>query len=105
MFAGATLTVLPYRQGSQSGVGIQSVARGVPVVVSDVGALPDVADGGGAIVPPGDPAALAAGILRLLDHDMSVRERVHRNAVERFGWTAVAREYLQVYAEATGTPR
>jgi glycosyltransferase involved in cell wall biosynthesis len=103
MFAGATLTVLPYRQGSQTGVGIQSVARGVPVVVTDVGALRDVADGTGEVVAPGDPAALAAGILRMLDHDRDLRAHVHRDAVERFEWTAVARRYLNVYAEAIAT--
>jgi glycosyltransferase involved in cell wall biosynthesis len=103
MFAGATLTVLPYLQGSQTGVGIQSVARGVPVVVTDVGALPDVANDTGVVVPPGDTSALAAGILRMLDHDQGVRARVHSDAVERFGWTSVARRYLDVYAEATAT--
>jgi glycosyltransferase involved in cell wall biosynthesis len=103
MFAGATLTVLPYRQGSQTGVGIQSVARGVPVVVTDVGALPDVADGTGEVVAPGDPAALAAGILRMLGHDQTLRARVHRHAVEHFDWTVVARRYLDVYTEATAT--
>jgi glycosyltransferase involved in cell wall biosynthesis len=103
MFARTTVTVLPYLQGSQTGVGIQSVARGVPVVVTDVGALPDVASGAGVVVRPGDPAALAAGILRILDHDQGLRARVHRDAVERFGWTSVALRYLDVYAEATAT--
>ena len=37
------LVALPYTQASQSGVGLLAIAAGVPVVVSDLGALPELA--------------------------------------------------------------
>ena len=40
LLADASLVALPYTQASQSGVGLLAIARGVPVVVSDLGALP-----------------------------------------------------------------
>lgn len=48
---------------------LEALACGTPVVVSDVGGLPEVVDGGraGQLVPVGDHDALAAAIARLLD--------------------------------------
>lgn len=43
LLAEASLVALPYTQASQSGVGALAVAAGVPVVASDLGALPELA--------------------------------------------------------------
>ena len=43
LLAEASLVALPYTQASQSGVGVLAIAAGVPVVVSDLGALPELA--------------------------------------------------------------
>jgi glycosyltransferase involved in cell wall biosynthesis len=47
---------------------IEALALGKPAVVTRVGGLPEVVEDGreGLVVPPGDPDALASGILRLL---------------------------------------
>ena len=65
-FAGADIVALPYRRSSGSGPLHMAMARGLPVVVSNVGAIAEaVADYGGAVtVPPGDPDALAGGLVR-----------------------------------------
>jgi len=65
-FAAADVCVLPYRSATQSAVATAAFAHGLPVIASRVGGLPDaVADGvDGLLVPPGDPAALAAAIAR-----------------------------------------
>lgn len=45
---------------------IEALAHGIPVVVSDYQALPELArDGAGAVAPEGDVAALAAAVLEL----------------------------------------
>jgi len=64
---------------------LEAMAAGLPVVSTPVGAVPDaVLDGEtGLIVPPGDPAALAAAIRRLAS-DESLRERMGRAGRERF---------------------
>ncbi len=65
-FAAADVCVLPYREATQSAIVPQAMAAGVPVIATDVGGLPDVInDGGnGLLVPPDDPKAFAAAIVR-----------------------------------------
>lgn len=51
-------------------------AAGVPVVATRTGGIPDVVEDGvtGLLAPPGDPAALAARVIRMLD-DNSLRNK------------------------------
>ncbi len=51
---------------------LEAMSAGLPVVVSAVGAMPEMVGAGGKIVPPGDPAALADA-LRPLILDRSLR--------------------------------
>ncbi len=61
--AAADLVVMPSRWEGMALVPLESLAVGTPVIASDVtGASEAVAADCGAVVPPGDPAALAAGI-------------------------------------------
>jgi glycosyltransferase involved in cell wall biosynthesis len=68
LFRGADLMVLPYRDATQSALVAAAYAYGVPVVVTAVGALPEYVVEGetGWIVPPEDPAALAATLRQAL---------------------------------------
>jgi glycosyltransferase involved in cell wall biosynthesis len=60
-FAATDVTVLPYRNATQSGVAALSIALERPVLSTRVGALPEMISEGenGWLVPPEDPAALA----------------------------------------------
>jgi glycosyltransferase involved in cell wall biosynthesis len=68
LFREADLVVLPYRDATQSALVAAAYAYGVPVVVSAAGALPEYVVEGetGWVVPPGDPAALAAALRQAL---------------------------------------
>ena len=68
LFTLADALVLPYREASGSGVAALALHYHTPVIASRVGGLAEaIVDGEtGFLVPPGDPAALASGILRLL---------------------------------------
>jgi glycosyltransferase involved in cell wall biosynthesis len=99
LFARASLIVLPYLDASQSGVGLQAIARGIPVVVTNVGSLPDLAPDRALIVPPRDPEALAAGIVVALEHDGELRRRTLEHARRFFSWDVVAHRSLALYRD------
>jgi glycosyltransferase involved in cell wall biosynthesis len=102
LFRRADLVVLPYRDIDQSGVLFTALAFGRPLVLSAVGGFPEVAATGAAeLVPPGDAGALHEVLARLLA-DPAARERLaaaaREAARERFGWDAIARRHLDLYA-------
>jgi glycosyltransferase involved in cell wall biosynthesis len=82
----------------------EAMACGTPVVASRAGALPEVVGepGGGILVPPRDPQALAAAILKILG-DEAVRKKMGvlgRQRVESlFTWPKVAERTVEVYKE------
>ena len=86
LLAGASLVALPYTQASQSGVGLLALAAGVPVVVSDLGALPELACDPSFVAEAGNPQALADTILRHVDDGADVRRAVLRHAQAHFSW-------------------
>lgn len=97
----ATCVVLPYRQASQSGVGSRVKPFARPLVVTDVGGLPElVADGSGLVVPPEDPARLAEALTTVL-RDRATAERLGAAGAataEREGsWDVVAERTLDAY--------
>ena len=105
LFGSARVVVLPYLTASQSGVAHLAMTFGRPVVASDVGDLPEVVIDGinGLIVPPGDPAALARALERLLSEPSvaaemglagQLRARVDAD------WQSVGRRVATALAEA-----
>lgn len=101
LFGAASLVVLPYREASQSGVGSLAKGHGRPLLVTDVGGLPElVADGSGVTVPAGDARALADAACALL----ADRARLERHAAAALrsvtahaGWEAVAERTIEAY--------
>ena len=87
-------------------VALEALAVGVPVVASRVGGLPDIVRDGetGLLVPPADPDALAAALLRLLG-DPELRARFGTAAridVQRFSLDAYASRLTEIYRELAG---
>jgi len=65
-FSAADVVVLPYRSATQSGIVQIAYQLDRPVICTDVGGLREVVLDGrtGLVVPPDDPAALAAALVR-----------------------------------------
>jgi glycosyltransferase involved in cell wall biosynthesis len=96
LLEGARVVILPYLDATQSGVGLQAISRGIPCIVSDAGALPDLVPPTRPwVVPVRDVASLSAAILSLLEQDASMRDEVLAWADKQFAWHVVARRLLQ----------
>ena len=86
-------------------VPLEAMACGVPVVASAVGGMLDTVVEGetGSLVPPQDPAALAAAVRALLadpDRRTAYGRAGVRRARSRYSWDAVATATAEVYEEA-----
>lgn len=104
LFRRADLVVLPYRNIDQSGILYIALAFGKPIVLSAVGGFREVAEehGAGRLVPPGDPAALAAALRELLEDPErreALAERAARAAAGPFSWDQIGRRTLALYEE------
>jgi glycosyltransferase involved in cell wall biosynthesis len=86
---------------------VEALGAGLPVVGTDIGGIARaLEDGGGLVVPPGNPGALAEGILRLLGGDLPRHRRLARRAYEqRFSPARVVDRYLECYGEALDRSR
>ncbi|HEY8169857.1 MAG TPA: glycosyltransferase family 4 protein [Candidatus Limnocylindria bacterium] len=98
------VSVLPSLREAQGISILEAMARRVPVVATAVGGIPEVVTDGidGLLVPPADPAALAAAISKLLA-DQPLRERIgqagFRTVVERYSIDAQVRRIEGIYDE------
>ena len=84
---------------------LEAMASGVPIVSTNVGGIPYLVEDGktALLVPPGDPAAMAAAILRLT-RDLRLAEELARaglEAVQQYAWPNVRSKLFDVYARVT----
>ena len=79
---------------------VEALAVGTPVVSTAVGGVPEVVTDGenGLLVPPGDPAALADALARLLDDD-ALRERLGRAAAPSVAGLAEEATFARIEEE------
>ena len=102
LFQKAAVVVLPYIDGSQTGVVPIAYSFGKPVVVTNVGSIAEVVDEGktGFVVPPRDSKALAQALIKLLSND-ELRKKMGENAQSKINgdlsWDLVAQNTLEVY--------
>ncbi len=104
VFQAASLFVYP---SLYEGFGLppaEALACGVPAVVLDTSSLPEVVGDAGVLVPPGDTAALAAALARLIADPGRAAELAGRAVAQagRFRWPRAAAEMEEVFREALG---
>jgi glycosyltransferase involved in cell wall biosynthesis len=104
------LVLLPYKDASQSAVGLLAVARGVPCVVSRAGGLPELVQDSSPslVVPPNDPKLLAEAIVRHIDHGEDLRRAIYDHAATNFAWSVAAQrlrsELVRLGLDGSGSP-
>jgi glycosyltransferase involved in cell wall biosynthesis len=100
-FRRADLVVLPYREIDQSGVLFTALAFGKPLLLSDVGGFPEIAQTGAArAFPAGQAGALHDALRELLgapDTLARMAEDSCRAATGPYSWTTAARQTLDLY--------
>ena len=80
---------------------LDAMARGVPVLTSNVSAMPEVSGDAALLVDPSDAASIADGLGRLIQ-DESLRKRLVQRGLERsreFTWEKTVGETWKVYQE------
>jgi glycosyltransferase involved in cell wall biosynthesis len=113
-YRAADVLVLPSildARGDTEGLGVvllEAMSYGVPVIGSDLGGITDIVRDGatGLLVPPADPAVLAAALERLArDPALAARlgEAGRTRVATAFGWPAIMAQWEECYAAATGT--
>ncbi len=109
LFQQCDLLVLPYTSfAAQSGVLHLAITYGLPVVVTDVGALGETVRrfSLGEVVPPGDASQMATAIHNMLQpHRLSQARRDLAAARQALSWSAQAVATLAVYNRALGLDR
>jgi glycosyltransferase involved in cell wall biosynthesis len=98
-FQRAHVVALPYHAASQSGVAQMAFAFGRPVVATNVGALPDIVhhEENGLLIPPGDPAALAAALVRLSDDSLRAKLTAGIAQDQSSSDAAICARLLEIY--------
>ena len=102
-FRRASIVVLPYTEASQSGVIPIAYLFGKPVIVTNVGSLPEVVDDGktGIVIPPGDPKALAQAVINIMKSNKLksyMGEMAHKKANGDLSWSNISDLTSRVYS-------
>jgi len=99
---GCLFVVCPYKDATQSGVVQNTFSMSVPLIVTNVGALPQSVLHGitGLVVPPNDVNSLSNAIIKLATNE-TLRSLIKKNINEvwkkEMGWSDVANSYISCY--------
>jgi D-inositol-3-phosphate glycosyltransferase len=103
LYAAADVAIMPHREAHQSGMGLEALAAGKPIVVTQAGGLVELVDEGvsGYSVPASDPGALARALTRFFSRPRSAQEAMAAASRalgrDRFAWSPIAQRHVALY--------
>jgi glycosyltransferase involved in cell wall biosynthesis len=103
LYAAADLAIMPHREASQSGMGLEALAAGMPIVATRVGGLVELVEDAvnGFSVPTADPGAMAGALTRFFGLSRAARDAMGAASRalgrERFGWSTIAQQHVALY--------
>ena len=99
LYTRASMLVLPSHLEGFGLPVLEAMTAGIPVIVSNRGALPEVAGDAGQIVEPDDPEGFAEAMRRYLDEPAFAAAAVARGLARArtYSWDASARTLLAAY--------
>lgn len=105
LFEKAQAVVLPYTDGTQSGVAALAMGCGRPVIASRVGSIPELVRDGvnGLLVPPRDAEALTSAVIALLtgtDSSLAMARAARMLAHGELSWAALSERVEVAYHAA-----
>lgn len=94
--------VAPYKDATQSGVVQTAFSAGVPLIVTNVGSLPEAVEDGetGLVVPPNDVKSLAEAIIEMASDDekrFKLKSNIKHVWKKNMSWKTIADGYVNVY--------
>jgi glycosyltransferase involved in cell wall biosynthesis len=107
LFQSAAVVALPYRDATQSGVLACAFGNHRPVVASATGGIPEIVREGvnGLLVPPGDHAALADALERVITSttlEAMLAEGARETALGPMNWSHIADDMVRSYRNLVG---
>lgn len=85
---------------------LEAMLRGLPIISTEVGAVPWMIERNGFMVSPGDEVALRRAIGRFLELDPSTKREMGEKSREivnrRFSWDVVGDQYYAAFARISG---
>lgn len=103
-FSASDIVVLPYINIYQSGILYLAFAHKRPVIVTNVGGLPEVVEEGknGFIIPANDPNALTDAIIKSFADVKKLEEMgnyAYEKAKQDYSWDNIAKKTIEVYKD------
>ncbi len=102
-FARGRILVVPSRAESMPYIVLEAAAAGVPLIATRVGGVPEIFGSDAALIPPGDPAALAQAIRTSLDDARATHaaaQRLRERVSAEFSQDIMVNGILAAYREA-----
>jgi glycosyltransferase involved in cell wall biosynthesis len=103
LYAAADVAIMPHRESSQSGMGLEALAAAKPIVVTRVGGLVELVDQevNGYSVPVSDPPAMARALTQFFSLPRSAQAAMAAASGalgrDRFAWSTIAQRHVALY--------